>query len=136
MAAARSKTRARAAGGQARRAGSAASRRRAHAGQLLVQERVGPLGQLESTADENGTILLVTPPVEVITTTITTCGWSISTSTCRIVVVSSGGAETSATSDVTCDLASRWSCAGAVSTSLRTVREVDRQRIDRAERLL
>ncbi len=40
--------------------------------------------------------------VEVITTTITTRGWSSSTSTCRTVAVSSAGAETSASSRVTC----------------------------------
>ena len=46
---------------------------------------------------------LVTPPVEVITTAITTWGWSTSTSTRRIVEVSIGGAETSASRFVTCD---------------------------------
>ena len=39
---------------------------------------------------------MVTPPVEVITTTIATCGWSSSTSTRWIVAVSIGGAVTSA----------------------------------------
>jgi hypothetical protein len=39
-----------------------------------------------------------TPPLEVITTTIATFGWSRSTSTCRTVADSSGGAETSARS--------------------------------------
>jgi hypothetical protein len=46
---------------------------------------------------------LVTPPVEVITTIIATCGWSSSTSTCLIVVVPSGGAETIASRLVTCE---------------------------------
>ena len=36
----------------------------------------------------------VTPPVEVMTTTIATCGWSGITSIRRIVVVAIGGAET------------------------------------------
>jgi hypothetical protein len=47
--------------------------------------------------------LFVTPPVEVITTTIRTCGWSSRTSTWRIVAVSIGGAETMASRLVTCD---------------------------------
>ena len=46
---------------------------------------------------------LVTPPVEVITTTISTCGWSSRTSTWRIVEVSIGGAVTIASRFVTCD---------------------------------
>ena len=46
---------------------------------------------------------LVTPPVEVITTTISTCGWSTSTSTWRIVEVSIGGAVTIASRFVTCE---------------------------------
>ena len=46
---------------------------------------------------------LETPPVEVITTTIRTCGCSSSTSTWRIVAVSIGGAETIASRFVTCD---------------------------------
>ena len=60
----------------------------------------------------------VTPPVEVITTTITTSGWSSSTSTWRTVAASSAGAETSASSRVTCDSISvvAWS---ASSTSAR-----------------
>ena len=62
----------------------------------------------------------MTPPVEVITTTITTCGCSSSTSMWRISVVSSGGAVTSATSDVTCESISVV-VRSAVSTSLRTV---------------
>ena len=45
----------------------------------------------------------VTPPVEVMTTVITTCGCSWSTSTWRIVAVSTGGAETMASRFVTCD---------------------------------
>ena len=46
---------------------------------------------------------MVTPPVEVITTTIATCGCSSSTSTRRIVAVSIGGAVTSASRLVICD---------------------------------
>ena len=46
------------------------------------------------------TCACVTPPVDVITTTITSSGWSRSTSTCRTVVASSGGADTSASSRV------------------------------------
>ena len=38
----------------------------------------------------------MTPPVDVITTTMTLVGWSAITSTCRIEAVSSEGAETSA----------------------------------------
>ena len=49
---------------------------------------------------------LVTPPVEVITTTISTWGWSASTSTWRIVEVSIGGAVTIASRLVTWDRAS------------------------------
>ena len=72
-----------------------------------------------STADSNGKIFLVTPPVEVITTTITTCGCSSSTSTWRISVVSSGGAVTTASKRVTCDSISVV-VRRAASTSLRT----------------
>ena len=46
---------------------------------------------------------MVTPPVEVITTTIATCGCISSTSTWRIVAVSIGGAVTSASRFVTCE---------------------------------
>ena len=49
---------------------------------------------------------LETPPVEVMITTISTCGWSSSTSTWRIVVVRIGGAETIASRFVTCESAS------------------------------
>jgi hypothetical protein len=56
-----------------------------------------------STAASNVKTRLLTPPVEVMTTTIATCGWSSSTSTWRIVEVSSGGAETIASRFVTCD---------------------------------
>jgi hypothetical protein len=44
---------------------------------------------------------LATPPAEVIVTTITTEGWSSSTSTWRTAAVSSPGAETSASNRVT-----------------------------------
>ena len=46
---------------------------------------------------------LETPPVEVMTTTIRTCGCSASTSMWRIVEVSIGGAVTIASRSVTCD---------------------------------
>jgi hypothetical protein len=46
---------------------------------------------------------LETPPVEVMITTIRTCGWSTSTSTRRIVDVSIGGEDTSASRSVTCE---------------------------------
>ena len=46
---------------------------------------------------------MVTPPVEVMTTTIATCGCSSSTSTRCMVAVSMGGADTSASRFVTCD---------------------------------
>jgi hypothetical protein len=62
---------------------------------------------------------LVTPPVEVMTTTMATCGWSSSTSTCFTVVVPSGGAETIASRFVTwesCSVVTRI----ASSTSART----------------
>ncbi len=61
----------------------------------------------------------VTPPVEVITTTISTCGCSNSTSTWRIVAVSIGGAETSARRFVTCESVSVVTRI-ASSTSRRT----------------
>jgi hypothetical protein len=41
--------------------------------------------------------------VEVMMTTIRTCGWSASTSMWRIVVLSIGGAETMASRSVTCE---------------------------------
>jgi hypothetical protein len=62
---------------------------------------------------------LVTPPVEVMTTTISTCGWSGSTSTWRIVAVSSGGADTIARRFVTCESVSVVTRI-ASSTSRRT----------------
>ena len=62
---------------------------------------------------------LVTPPLEVITTTITTRGCSCSTSTWRISAVSSGGAVTTASRLVTCDIISVV-LRSAASTSLRT----------------
>ncbi len=61
----------------------------------------------------------MTPPVEVITTTASTCGCSSSTSTWRIVAVSIGGAETIASRFVTCDSVSVVTRI-ASSTSRRT----------------
>ena len=72
-----------------------------------------------STASSNGNMLLVTPPVEVITTTITIRGCSRSTSTWRISAVSSGGAVTTASRFVTCDIISVV-LRRAASTSFRT----------------
>ena len=63
---------------------------------------------------------MVTPPVDVITTTIATCGWSSSTSTRRIVAVSIGGAVTSASRFVTCESCSLVARI-ASSTSRRMV---------------
>ena len=64
-------------------------------------------------------IRLVTPPVEVMITTISTWGWSSRTSMCRIVDVSIGGAVTIASRLVT------WESVSVVtrmasSTSRRT----------------
>ena len=73
-----------------------------------------------STACSKWKLRFVTPPADVITTTITNSGWSRSTSTRTTVVASSGGADTSASSRVTCDSISvvAWSAA---STSVRSV---------------
>ena len=49
-----------------------------------------------STALSNVVSIFETPPVDVMITTITTCGCSASTSMCRIVAVFSDGAETTA----------------------------------------
>ncbi len=63
---------------------------------------------------------LVTWPVDVITTTITTWGCSVSTSMWRMAVVDSAGAETMASSSVARDRASAVS-SRASSISLRTL---------------
>ena len=73
-----------------------------------------------STGCSSSSTRFVTPPVEVITTTITARGWSCSTSTCRTDAAPSAGAETRARSRVACESASvvdRRVC----SSSLRTV---------------
>jgi hypothetical protein len=62
---------------------------------------------------------LVTPPVEVMTTTMSTWGWSTSTSTWRIVAVSMGGAVTRASRLVTWESVSVVTRMAA-STSPRT----------------
>jgi hypothetical protein len=62
---------------------------------------------------------LDTPPVEVMTTTISTCGCSTRTSMWRIVVVAIGGADTIASRFVTCESVSVVSRI-ASSTSRRT----------------
>ena len=56
-----------------------------------------------STGISNVAIIFETPPVEVMITTITTCGCSASTSMWRIVAVFRGGAETTASRLVICD---------------------------------
>ena len=61
----------------------------------------------------------VTPPVDVITTTITSCGWSSSTSTCTTVVAWSGGADTSASSRVTCESISVVACSADSTSAAR-----------------
>ena len=61
---------------------------------------------------------LETPPVDVMITTISTCGWSSSTSMWRIVVVWIGGAETIDIRSVTCASVSEVS-RSASSTSRR-----------------
>ena len=61
-----------------------------------------------------------------ITTTTTTFGCSWSTSTCRTVAASSGGAETSASSRVTCDRISVVACS-ASSTSGARCRQLERE---------
>jgi hypothetical protein len=66
---------------------------------------------------------LVTPPVEVMTTTIRTCGCRASTSTWRIVAVSMGGAETIASRFVTCD---------SVSVVMRIASSTSRRTSERA----
>ena len=58
-------------------------------------------------ARSNVASIFETPPVEVMITTITTCGCSASTSMCRIVAVFSDGAETTASRLVTCESVSR-----------------------------
>ena len=71
-----------------------------------------------STGSSKTATRFVTPPVDVITTAITTCGCSISTSTCRTVAAASGGADTRASRLVSCESISvvAWSAA---STSPR-----------------
>ena len=56
-----------------------------------------------STGESNANTRLETPPVEVMITTISTCGCRASTSTWRIVVVAIGGAVTIASRLVTCE---------------------------------
>ena len=56
-----------------------------------------------STGRSNVASIFETPPVEVMITTITTCGCSASTSTWRIVAVFSEGAETTASRLVICE---------------------------------
>ena len=72
-----------------------------------------------STGASKATVRFETPPVEVISTTSATCGCRSSTSTCRTVVVASGGAETSASRRVASASISVASCITA-SSSVRT----------------
>ena len=71
-----------------------------------------------STGSASAKIRFVTPPVDVIITTISTWGWRTSTSIWRTVAVWSRGAETSASRRVACESVSvvSWS---ADSSSLR-----------------
>ena len=68
-----------------------------------------------STGASNENNRFVTDPAEVMSTAINTWGWSSSTSTRRTVAVSIGGAETSASSRVTCESMSvvDWSAASS-----------------------
>ena len=75
-----------------------------------------------------------TPPVEVMITTISTCGCSASTSTWRIVVVAIGGAETIASRFVTWEsvsvvtrIASSTSRRASVSSTTRGSTAVERR---------
>ena len=70
---------------------------------------------------------MVTPPVDEITTTITTCGCIRSTSTCRIVAVSIGGAVTSARRLVTWD-----SCSVVARMASSTSRRMSESSTDLA----
>ena len=73
----------------------------------------------ESTGRSNVNTRFDTPPVDVMTTTISTCGWRGSTSTWRTVVVAIGGADTTASRLVTCESVSVVTRM-ASSTSRRT----------------
>ena len=94
-------------------------RAQAHPGQALVEVLGGPLGQAGVDRPAKVKTRLVTPPVEVMTTTMTTCGCSTSTSTWRTVEVASGGADTIASRLVTWDSVSVVARI-ASSTSRRT----------------
>ena len=108
---------------EARVVEAAAQERRAELkpGDRLVQVLARPLARAPSRpAASKWKFRFVTPPADVMTTTITSSGWSSSTSTWTTVVASSGGAETSASRRVTCESISvvAWS---ADSTSVRVV---------------
>ena len=79
------------------------ARPQAEADQALVEIAGGPIGQPGIDRRANVNRRLVTPPVEVMTTTISTWGCSASTSTWRMVEVSIGGAVTIASRLVTCE---------------------------------
>jgi hypothetical protein len=112
----------RALGRRQRRVGQALGehpRAEAEAGELLVEVGVAQAVRPGSTGRSKVKIRFDTPPVEVMITTISTCGWSVRTSTWRIVAVSIGGAVTTASRFVT------WLSASLVariasSTSRRT----------------
>ena len=65
---------------------------------------------------------MLTPPVDVITTTIAMCGCSSSTSTWRTVAAWSGGADTSASSRVSSESASVVACSVASTSPAFTER--------------
>ena len=91
-------------GGWDPRAGGGAGRCRARGRRAARSGTAPPSARARRRPGaSNAYTRLVTPPVEVITTTITIWGWSISTSTWRTVAAWSGGAETSAISRVTCE---------------------------------
>ena len=71
---------------------------------------------LKSTGWSNAKWRLETLPDAVMTTAITICGCSSSSSTWRITVADTGGADASDSRFVTCDSASAVDCS-AVSTS-------------------
>ena len=84
-------------------------------------------GAPRRSARRSGRLRFVTPPVEVITTTITTWAGAAAPRRGATVVAWSGGADTSASSRVTCESISvvAWS---ADSTSVRASVQVERER--------
>ena len=97
------------------------------AGEPLVEVDAGVLGEPGVDGRSNWKTRLVTRPEVVMTTTMTTCGCSASTSMWRIVVAVSEGAEMTASSSVTRDSASAVS-RSASSISRAHAFVVERQR--------